>query len=387
MSLRRFLTVLSALLLLVPGLVTGASAQSFETKATNAYMIDADTGTVLFAKDPDKQVPPASLAKLMTMEMAFAALKSGERSLDDTFAVSEHAWRTGGAPAGVATMFAALKSKIRLEDLIRGVIVQGANDGCIIIAEGFDGSEDAFTSKMNERAKALGLDRSLFKNASGLPAEGQATSMRDLATVGLHIWREYPEFHHYYSEPEFTWNKITQRNRNPLLTLGIGADGMALGFAEGFGYSIVGSITKDGRHVIAALGGMANEKQRVEETSRMLEWGLTAFRKADLFGTDEVIGEAALYGGAKSRVALKSKTPIAVLVPSETSERLSASIVYTGPVVAPVEEGAPVGELRVSLGETVIHETPLFAAESVASGSIHQRALDALAELAVGWLR
>ncbi|TIU23880.1 MAG: D-alanyl-D-alanine carboxypeptidase, partial [Mesorhizobium sp.] len=209
-----------------------ASAQLFETKASQAFMIDADTGTVLFSKDADKPIPPASMAKLMTMEVVFNALKAKRMTLDDTFVVSENAWRTGGAPSGTSTMFAKLKSAVRVEDLIQGVTVQAANDGCIVFAEGMAGSEANFAAQMTERARELGLAKSTFVNSTGLPADGQQTTVRELTMLALHLWRDYPEFFHYYGQPDFTWNKIAQRNRNPLLAMGIDADGFVAGASE-----------------------------------------------------------------------------------------------------------------------------------------------------------
>lgn len=364
-----------------------AHAQLFETKAAQAFMIDAETSTILFSKDPDKLIPPASLAKLMTMEVVFSALKAGRYTLDDTFQVSENAWRTGGASSGGSTMFAELKSTIRLEDLIQGVVVQSANDGCIIIAEGMAGSEENFATLMTERARAIGLTQSVFKNSSGLPAEGQFVTVRELAKLGQHIWREYPEFYKYYSQPDFTWNKITQRNRNPLLGMDIGADGMKTGFTEESGYAIVGSVSRDGKRLFAALSGMTSERERAEEARKMLDWGMRAFQKTELFAGDEAVGEAQVYGGAKSGVALKAKGPVNIFVPITNSDRLIARIVYEGPVIAPVEEGTQIGTLRVWIGDTMSQETPLFAAETVELGSLHQRALDAVGELMVGWMR
>ena len=195
-----------------------------------------------YSKDADKLIPPASLAKLMTMEVVFHALKVGRYTMDDTFAVSKNAWTKGGAKSGGSTMFAKLKSQIRLEDLIQGVIVQSANDACIIIAEGMAGTEENFAALMTERAREIGLTKSVFKNSNGLPAEGQVVTMRELVTLGRHIWQEYPEYYRFYGQREFTWNKITQRNRNPLLEMEIGADGMKTGYTEESGYAIVGSV-------------------------------------------------------------------------------------------------------------------------------------------------
>ena len=373
-----------ALLLLC---LTPANAQLFETKATQAFMIDADTGTVLFAKDADKPIPPASMAKLMTMEVVFNAIKSGRLKLDDTFVVSENAWRKGGAPSGTSTMFAKLKSAIRLEDLIQGVTVQAANDGCIVIAEGMAGSEDNFAAQMTERARQIGLKTSTFVNSTGLPADGQQTTVRELALLALHLWRNYPDFYRYYGLKDFTWNKISQRNRNPLLAMDIGADGLAVGASEVSGFGIVASVGHNGTRVIMAMSGLANDKERAEEARKLLDWGARSFEKTEIFAKDEVVGEAQVFGGAKSGVTLKAKGPIDIFLPITNRDKLTARIVYTGPVAAPVEEGQPVGALRVWIGDTLSQETPLFAAESIGVGTLPQRALDAVKELAIGWLR
>ena len=377
--------VLAACLVVLAG---AAQAQAlFETKARQAFMIDAETGTVLYAKDADAPFPPASLAKLMTMEVVFDAIRSGKLSPDSEFTVSEHAWRTGGAPSRTSTMFAALNSSVRVEDLIQGVVVQSANDGCIVLAEGMAGSEANFARLMNERAAALGLKKSTFRNSTGLPAEGQAVTARELVSLAAHIWREYPEFYRYYSQADFTWNKIFQRNRNPLLALNIGADGLATGFTEASGFAIVGSAARDGRRVFIAMSGMESDKERAEEARRLIEWGMRAFDRMQIFAAGEVVGEAKTYGGEKSSVALRAAGPVAIFIPVANRDRLIARIVYRGPVVAPVEEGAPIGALKVWIGDTMSQETPLYAAESVGQGTLHRRALDAIEELLIGWLR
>jgi D-alanyl-D-alanine carboxypeptidase (penicillin-binding protein 5/6) len=364
-----------------------ATAAPFETKAKQAFMIDATSGTILFSKNADDLIPPASLAKLMTMETVFHAIKEGDVSLSQEYPVSEHAWRTGGAPSGGSTMFAKLKSSIRLEDLIRGVIVQSANDGAIVIAEGMAGSEEKFAAQMNRRASAIGLTKSIFKNPTGLPAEGQVVTVRELAMLGMHIWSSYPDFYKIYSEPEFTWNKITQRNRNPLLAMKIGADGMKTGFTEASGYAIVGSAERDGTRIFLAMSGMASDKERAEEARKLLEWGMVGFSRTPLFSADDIIGSVAVFGGDKTTVALRAKGPIAIPLPRSAEEKLAARIVYHGPIVAPVKEGDRIGALKVWLGDTLAQETPLYAAADVTSGSFHQRAWAAVRELAIGWLR
>ena len=385
--MRAISSVLAAAMLTLLLSLLPARAQLFETMAAQAFMIDAETGTILYSKDPDKLIPPASLAKLMTMEVVFHAISQGRHSLTDTFVVSENAWRTGGAGSGGSTMFAKLKSTIALGDLIQGVIVQSANDGCIIIAEGMAGSEENFAALMTERAREIGLKQSVFKNSTGLPAEGQLVTVRELAQLALHIWKTYPEFYKYYSQTEFTWNKITQKNRNPLLAMDIGADGMKTGFTEESGYAIVGAVSRDGKRVFAAMSGMASERERAEEGRKLLDWGMRAFQKSTLFAEGETVGEAKVYGGEKSGVALKAGGPISVFVPITNKDRLVARIVYEGPVIAPVEQGTQVGALKVWIGDTLSQETPLYAAETVGTGAIHQRAMDAVTELLTGWLR
>lgn len=385
----RFSSVLAGLLgLALLALSTlQAAAQLFETKAATAFMIDAETGTVLFAKQADKPIQPASLAKLMTLEMAFSAVKSGRMTLDDTFVVSENAWRKGGAPSGTSTMFAALKSSIRLEDLMKGIAVQAANDGCIIIAEGFSGSEANFAQQMNERARQIGMPISTFVNATGLPAEGQKTTVREMTQLASRLAREYPQFYPYLALKDFTWNKITQRNRNPLLAMDIGADGFAVGASEQDGFAIVGTLNQGGKRVIAAMSGLANDRERSEEARKLLEWGLRSFEKTEIFAKDEVIGEASVFGGAKSSVQLKAKGAVDLLLPIANRDKVTARIIYNGPLPAPVETGQPVGTLRVWIGDTMSRETPVFAAETVEVGSLPRRAADAVKELAVGWLR
>jgi D-alanyl-D-alanine carboxypeptidase (penicillin-binding protein 5/6) len=363
------------------------AAQEFETRAKQAFMIDAETGTVLYAKDADTPFPPASLAKLMTMEVVFDALRAGRASLDDSFFVSVNAWRTGGAPSGTSTMFAEVRSSIRLEDLVKGAIVQSANDACIVIAEGMAGSEEAFSELMNQRARALGLTGSVFVNATGLPAEGQAVTARDLVSLARHLWRTYPEYYPIYSMPDFTWNGIRQRNRNPLLEMDIGADGLKTGYTEASGYAIVGSVRRGDRRLFAAMSGLGSDAERAAEARRLLDWGMRAFEKRILFPAGQVLGEASVFGGEKTGLALVAGGPVSLFVPVMRRDTLRARIVYQGPVEAPVASGTEIGTLRIWVGETLSMETPVYAAEDIGVGPLHRRALDAIKELLVGWIR
>lgn len=362
-------------------------ARAFETKAKQAILIEAGTGTELFAKDVDKPFAPAALAKLMTMETLFDLVATGKVAPDAVYPVTENAWRTGGAPSGGSTMFAALKSSIPLPDLIRGAIVQSANDGCIIIAEGVSGSEDKFVELMNQRAADLGLKNSAFRNTTGLPADGQQTTVGDLVQLAQHIWKTYPNYYPIYAEPNFTWNGIFQRNRNPLLSMNIGADGMGTGFTEESGYSIVGAVKKGDSRYFLAMSGLASDKERTEEARKLLDWALIGFNRSELFKDGQTVGSARVYGGVTTSVPLRANGPVSILLHKENEGKVSASIDYKGPISAPVKAGDQVASLVIRVADAPDQVTPLYAASDVEVGPLHRRAYDAAAELLLGWLR
>ena len=363
---------------------TLASGQDFETSAKQAILMDAENGSVLYQKNADQPMPPASMAKLMTMEVVFNALKAGTLSLDDKFRISREAWERGGANSGGSTMFARLNDDIRLEDLIKGVIVVSANDGSIAIAEGMAGSEAAFGGLMTERARQIGLKDSVFKNATGLPHPEQLVTARDLAELARHLIKTYPDFYEIYSVPEFKWGRINQSNRNPLLGTVEGADGLKTGYTQASGYGLVGSAVQDGRRLILVLNGMGSKAERAAEAVKLMRWGFRAFRLVDLFPEGEVVGEATVYGGAKGGVAVRGEGPLQIYMPIGRTDRLRADIVFDGPIVAPVKEGDRVATLQVRMGDTLSQETPLFAAEDVGVGTVPQRAMSATQELVRG---
>lgn len=375
-----FFTLAASILIFAPSF---SHAQLFSTKAKEALLIDADTNTILFAKNYKTKFPPASLAKLMTMEVVFYGLKFGKLTLEDKFFISENAWRKGGANSGGSTMFAKLNSEIALENLIRGVIIQSANDGCIAIAEGMAGSEEAFAGLMNERAKKIGLKFSNFTNATGLPDDKQYVTAEDLGILARHLITTYPEYFKFYSEREFTWNKITQSNRNPLLRMNIGADGLKTGYTDKSGYALVGTAVRDNKRLIAVLSGMSSKRQRSEEARKILDWGFRAFEKVDLYDDGEIIGQADVYGGAKD-VAVAGKGKVSIYMPIGNRDKLKAKIVYQGPLIPPIDQGDQIATLKVWIGGVLSQETPLYAAESVERGTLFQRATDALKELVLG---
>lgn len=370
--------------LTLAALALPVAAQNFETRAAQAILIDAETGTVLFQKEPDARMPPASMAKLLTSAVVFDAIESGRLRLDDEFVVSENAWRQGGAGSGGSTMFAKLGSAIKIADLMRGIVVQSGNDACIVVAEGMAGTEATFADLLNEEARKIGLTKSNFKNSTGLPDPDQYTTARDLAKLAKYIIDEFPEFYKIYGEPEFTWNKIKQRNRNPLLDMNIGADGLKTGFTEESGYGLTGSAVRDGQRLIMVMNGMKSEKERSEEARKLLEWGFRAFERVNLFSDGEVIADVNVFGGTTGKVGVVSKGALDVLLPRGSADQIKAQIVYQGPIPAPVEEGQEIGIIRLTAG-TLTKEAPVYAADSVAVGTMSQRAVDGLTELLFGW--
>lgn len=362
------------------------AGEPIATKAKQVFMIEAGTGTILLNKNADELVSSASLMKLMTAEYVFHLLKEGKISLDTEYTVSEHAWRTGGALSRTSTMFAALKSHIRVEDLLKGVIVQQANDGCIILAEGIAGSDEAFTQQLNQRAHEIGLKRSTFANSSGLPDDGNKMTVREMVMLARQIHDNYPAYFPYYAIREFEWNKIKQRNRYPLFSSVEGSDGFATGYADDSGYGIIATVERNGVRLYLAMTGLSSPKEREDEARAILEWGLTSFEKRQIFAAGEAIGDVPVYGGSDSRVPVAAEAPVAIFQDKRDPDRVTARIAYQWPFKAPVEKGARVGALRLYKGDEVLQEVPVYALDHVGGGSLSQRALDAALELLFFWM-
>lgn len=355
--------------------------------APHAILIDGENGAILFERDADKLIFPASLAKLMTAEYVFHELKEGRIKLTDEYVVSENAWRKGGAPSGGSTMYAAIHSRVSVDDLLHGVIIHSGNDACIVLAEALAGNEAEFAAKLTQRAREIGLSKSTFANSSGLPDPGTQVTTRELGLLARHLIREYPEYYKIYSQREFTWNKIRQQNRNPLLGTLDGADGLKTGFTKEAGYGLVGSAVQNGLRLVAVVNGLQSAKERADEGKKLLEWGFRNFEQRILFAEGQNIGTAKVFGGADSKVPLVATGQVRVMMPKNGNDRLVARIVYTGPVPAPVEQGQRVGMLKVWRNDSVILEMPLKTAESVSRGNLSQRAFDAVSELMIGLFR
>jgi D-alanyl-D-alanine carboxypeptidase (penicillin-binding protein 5/6) len=357
----------------------------FNTAAPTAILVDAESGTVLFERNADELVPPASLSKLMTQEVVFNELAQGRLKLDDEFMISTNAWRTGGAPSRTSSMFAPINSRVRVEDLLRGAIVQSGNDACIALAEGIARSEDKFAALMTKRAREIGLTKSTFANSTGLPNDRQRMTARELARLARHIIHTYPEYYKIYAEREFTFNKIRQFNRNPLLALNIGVDGLKTGFVREAGYGLVASAVQNDLRLIVVVNGLKSEKERQDEARRLLEWGFNNFQSNPLFADGQVIAYAKVYGSGS--VPLVAGREVKLMSQRGVRDRIVARVVYTGPVRPPVQKGQRIGALKVWRGDSVVLEVPLQAAEPVEQGALPRRALDAVSELFYGLFR
>ena len=387
-------TIFAALLLGVTtlcGLPSAAVTQSGDkpvaSDAIQALMVDGATGTVLFRKNPDAAFPPASLAKMMTMEIVFGAIEDGQIGLDTEYPISEHAWRTGGAPSRTSTMFAKLNSTVPVAALIRGTIVQSANDAAIALAEGLSGSEAAFAERMNQRAAELGMSGSHFVNPTGLPADGQEVTTRDLVKLARHIRNTYPELYKIYAEPAFEWNKIFQRNRNPLLSMDLGADGMETGYTEASGFALVGVTEAGGRETFLAMSGLESARQRSEEARKLLTYARDGFTTEKLFDAGALVGTAAVFGGEAASVPLTVRETTTALVPEGSRDRIKAQIRYDGPLMAPLAQDQKVATLDVTIDGQSVYSQDLYTARAVGVGGFTELAAGALKELALGWLR
>lgn len=361
--------------------------EGYEIDAPTAILIEAKSGSILFEKNPDELRAPSSMMKLMTAEVVFNALKKGDIKPTDEYRISEYAWRKGGAPSGGSTMFAAINSKVSVDDLLRGALIQSGNDSCIALAEGMAGSERDFVALMTKRARELGLTKSTFGNSNGLPDPVNKMTVRELGMLARHIILTYPDNYKLFGEREFTWNKIRQQNRNPLLTMLEGADGLKTGYTKEGGFGMVGSAVQNGMRLIVVVNGLEDSDDRAAEAKKLLEWGFRNFEARTLFAADQTVGYARVFGGESRSVKLASPEPIKVMLQRNGNDKLVARIVYTGPIRAPIQPGQRIGVLKVWRGSNIALETPLVAAESIPTGSTTRRALDGASELVIGLFR
>jgi D-alanyl-D-alanine carboxypeptidase (penicillin-binding protein 5/6) len=339
---------------------TASHAQAIDTVAREAYLVDYDTGAVLLNKNGDDLAEPASLTKMMTIYMLFDRIKNGSLTLKDTFHVSEDAWKKGGSK-----MFVEVNSDVSIYDLIHGIIVQSGNDAAIVVAEGIAGTEDAFAHEMTEKAREIGMTKSVFKNATGWPADGHLVTAHDLAVLAHRTIHDFPELYKFYSEPVFTYNGIRQHNRNPLLGTSAGVDGMKTGHTEAAGFGLTATAKRDGRRLILVAMGMHSMRERRTEGQKLLDWGFREFDNYHLFKKDDVVSSADIWLGNAGKVDLVTDQDITLTVPRKDRKDMKVSVVYEGPIPAPISAGQQVATLKVEIPNQDAQSFPLYAKSGV----------------------
>ena len=336
------------------------SAQLIDTPARNAYVLDLSTNTVLLSKQSDLPMPPASMSKLMTVYMVFERLKKGSLNLDDTFMVSKKAWKKGGSKT-----FVKVGGRVKVADLLRGIIVQSGNDACIVVAEGIGGTEEAFAEMMTRRAAELGLKNSRFANSTGWPDPKHRMSARDLAELSRLLIEKFPDLYKIFSEKTFTYNKIKQSNRNPLLYRDIGVDGLKTGYTKAAGYGLTASAIREGRRIVLVINGLGSVRERSQESLRLMEWAFRAFKPYALFKKDEVVTKADIWLGAVSSVPLAISQDVNLTLSRSARDKMKVIVRMKNPVAAPVRKGQRLATLVITAPNFATREIPLIAAETV----------------------
>lgn len=382
------IVVLAAACLMLPVAadlaVAGGDSSAFTSKAPRAVLMDAGTGAILFQQKGDELAPPASMSKLMTLAVLFKAIKSGQIKPSDEFVMSVNAWRKGGAPSGTSAMMVPVNTKSRVDELIQGIAVQSGNDACIAIAEGMSGSEAAFAKVMTEEARRIGLTTSTFVNATGLYAPNHLMTARELAILARHLIVEYPEQYAVFRQKEFLYRKHKFYNRNPLLFLSIGVDGLKTGHIQEAGFGLVASAVQEGKRLIVVVAGLETADKRKDEAVKLLEWGFKSFSQVKIFDDGEIVGQARVWGGSSMYVPLAGKGDVTIQLPKyPANQRLSAEIVYKAPLKPPVKKGDAVALLRVTSTSSAMTEIPLYATEDIAQGGIVRQGFDSLVLMAL----
>ncbi len=359
-------------------LAMSKTANAFETKAKNAILMDYETGAYLFTKNHQDMIAPASMSKLMTVYVLLSKIKDGEVSLDDKYTVSENAWRKGGAASGGSTMFLKIGQEVRVEDLLKGILIQSGNDACIVVAENLAGSEEEFASMMNETAEKMGLENAHFVNATGLPHPEHKISVEDLAILARHIIKEFPEYYHLFSEKEFTYNGIRQGNRNPLLYSLKGADGLKTGHTSEAGFCLTGTAVRNDRRLIEVMTGLESNKQRSEETESLMTWGFANFDNYKFFTKNQIMAEVPVWYGTSKSVAAVVPEEVIKTIKKSGKSKYGAKMIYDEPLKAPILQGDKIGELFITYNDEIVDKIPLVAKDNVAKIGPFSRFLENL---------
>ncbi|WP_051228356.1 D-alanyl-D-alanine carboxypeptidase family protein [Pleomorphomonas oryzae] len=373
-------------LLLFAALMPGPSV-ALESVAPRVALHDETTGSLLIAKDEDKPFAPANFAKLVTAAIVFEALQTGEVTEATLYPISEHAWRTGGAPARVTTMFAAVKSFVPVGDLLRGLVVDYANDAAIALAEGLTGSEAAFTDRMNAYAARVGLKNSHFTSPTGYPDPQAKTTLSDMLVLAGHIRTTYPDRYALYSQPEFLWNKINQTNKTRFVKELAGVDGMMLAFDEADGFGALLSADRGDRRVTVVASGYTSLADRDKDLKALIDGAFSEYGRFEIYPSGAEIGRVKVFGGNMPDVPVISAggAPVNLTLPTGDRSKFRLTVVYDGPVSAPITRGMPIARLEVRVDNRLYQSVPLAAAADVARGEIRDRALDGFTEMFAGW--
>lgn len=353
-------TMRAILLFLIVSLSAMPIARAFDTEAQHLFIIDYDTQAVLVDKNGEEQIPTASMSKMMTAYVVFDQLRQGKLHLDDELPVSEKAWRTQGSK-----MFVPINGHVKVEDLIRGMVVQSGNDACIVLAEGIAGSEDSFVHLMNDMAPKLGLSSSHFANVTGLPDPDHYMTAHDLAMLGGHIFHDFPEYYHYFSEIDFTYNNIKQGNRNPLLYKNSGADGIKTGHTEEAGFGLTASIKRGDRRIIMVATGLTSLKGRSQEAERIVDYAFREFQNFQIVKTGEAVDEGDVWLGQQPKVPLVAARDLVVSLPRAARKDMKVTVSYDGPIKAPIAAGQEIGKLVVTAPDMQEQTVPLVAGAAV----------------------
>lgn len=355
------------------------TASSFTTTAKQALLIDFHTGETLFEKNSDTLMPPASMSKIMTAYLAFEAIKDGYLKLSDKIPISENAWRKGGSK-----MFVGVNTQVKVADILRGIIIQSGNDAAIALAEHLEGSEKAFAEKMTSKARELGMKNSVFKNATGWPDPKHRMTARDLVTLATSTITNFPELYDIYSEVDFTYNKIKQGNRNPLLYKGMGADGLKTGRTNAAGYGLTASVERASRRLILVLNGLKSARQRNVESQRLIEWGFREFTNHKLFTNQETVTKIDVWLGKSKTIDASLDSELILTMKRSDKGKLKTTVTYDEPITAPISVGQKVGLLKVSLPGVFSREYPLISTKKIERLGPFQRIIAAIHYLVWG---
>ena len=371
----KILTILTAFLI-----VFNANA-AFEIKARTAILQDFLSGEILYEKEPDKSIYPASMTKIMTAIIAFDLIRSGDLNLNEKFLISENAWRLSSA--GYSSMFIMVGDEVSVENLLKGIIIASGNDACVALAEGIAGTEDEFAIMMTSKAKEIGMENTNFANSSGINNTKNVSSVRDIMLMSNYLIKEFPEEYKYFSEKEFTWDRtggdpISQGNRNPLLYKNLGADGIKTGYLAVEKYSLASSVYRNGRRLIAVASGFNTKNDRSKESTKLLTWGLTNFDLIEIARSNTKIESMNVWLGKKDTVGTYVKNDIYKTIPKARKKFLKVSMIYNGPIQAPIKKDDVLGKLKITYKNELIDEYDLFAIEDVKKLNLFSRLMKSI---------